>query len=131
MEKKLVTADELLAMGDAADGFELISGVLVGLEGKGPATTGLHSSVLSAAMVRMVGNYAVGRRLGIMTDARGGFRLSRDPDTVMLPDSAFVAKERLPPNRANMAFPDLAPDLVVEIASPAKLAEPSMRKTLA
>src|SRR5207245_800698 len=49
--------------------------------------------------------------------AEAGFKLASDPDTVRGPDIAFISRGRLPdPEPAG--FPDLAPDLVVEVLSP-------------
>src|SRR5204863_137465 len=53
--------------------------------------------------------------------AETGFTLSRGPDTVRAPDIAFVRRERLP-DPIPVGFPDLAPDLVVEVLSPGERA---------
>lgn len=46
-----------------------------------------------------------------------GFTISRTPDTVRVPDIAFIRRERLPdPEPAG--FAELAPDLVVDVLSP-------------
>jgi Uma2 family endonuclease len=56
-------------------------------------------------------------RAGQLFAAETGFTLARGPDTVRAPDIAFIRRERLPdPEPAG--FPDLAPDLVVEVLSP-------------
>ena len=47
-----------------------------------------------------------------------GFRIARDPDTVRAPDVAFIAAGRIPEGESPVAYPDLAPDLVVEVVSP-------------
>ena len=44
--------------------------------------------------------------------------LSRDPDTVLAPDAAFVRADRVPPPGHRQGFAALAPDLVVEVVSP-------------
>src|SRR6266566_3179000 len=49
--------------------------------------------------------------------AETGFTLARGPDTVRAPDIAFVRRDRLP-DPVTQGFPDLAPDLVVEVLSP-------------
>jgi Uma2 family endonuclease len=46
--------------------------------------------------------------------AETGFRIESEPDTVRAPDAAFVAKHRLPEAEPR-GYPDLAPDLVVEV----------------
>ena len=54
--------------------------------------------------------------LGLVVGAETGFVLFDDPPTVRAPDAAFVARERLPEDRAG--FARLAPDLAVEVVSP-------------
>lgn len=50
-----------------------------------------------------------------------GFTLARRPDTVRAPDLAYVSRERHP-DRMPDGFPEFAPDLAVEVRSPADLA---------
>jgi Uma2 family endonuclease len=59
--------------------------------------------------------------------AETGFRLARDPDTVRAPDVAYVGAERLARARVP-GFPELAPDLVVEVVSPNDTAAEVQRK---
>ncbi len=42
----------------------------------------------------------------------------RDPETVRVPDVAYVRAERLPETGVPVAFWELAPDLAVEVVSP-------------
>src|SRR5690242_20702927 len=52
----------------------------------------------------------------VMTEA--GYTLERGPDTVRGPDLSFVRSGQLSAEQARRGFPDLAPDLAVEIRSP-------------
>jgi Uma2 family endonuclease len=52
----------------------------------------------------------------------GGFVLERDPLTLLAPDISFVRKERIPPPDQREGFPQLAPDLVIEVLSPSNSA---------
>jgi Uma2 family endonuclease len=54
--------------------------------------------------------------LGVVSD-QSGFVLERDPDTLLGPDLAFVQSDRAPADENT--YPLLAPDLVVDVASPA------------
>ena len=45
-----------------------------------------------------------------------GYCLESDPDTVRAPDVAWIAPGRIPPG--TRGYPNLAPDLVVEVLSP-------------
>jgi Uma2 family endonuclease len=95
------------------DGFRyaLIAGELYRM----PPTMGPHGLLVLA-----IGWYLYGfvkeHRLGLVYD-QSGFILNRDPDTLLGPDLAFVAADRLPANRDG--YPEVVPDLV-EIASPSQ-----------
>ncbi|HVA25088.1 MAG TPA: Uma2 family endonuclease [Chloroflexota bacterium] len=47
-----------------------------------------------------------------------GYTLERRPDTVRGPDVSFVSRGRIGREQARKGFPDLAPDLAVEVRSP-------------
>ena len=48
-----------------------------------------------------------------------GYRVERDPDTVLAPDLSFVRAARLP-SLSDSSYSDLVPDLVVEVISPSE-----------
>jgi Uma2 family endonuclease len=56
-----------------------------------------------------------------------GFVLTRNPDTVLAPDLAFVRAERL--TDAGDAYLDFAPDLAIEVVSPSNTLAEIARKT--
>ena len=56
--------------------------------------------------------------LGKVFAAETGFRLARNPDTVVGADVAFVAAERIPPAGSPKGFWEGAPDLAAETISP-------------
>jgi Uma2 family endonuclease len=70
----------------------------------------INLSSLATVYVRQAG---LGRCFGAET----GFRLARNPDTVLAPDWAFITKERLPDPIPD-GFIQMAPDLVLETRSP-------------
>lgn len=113
-----VAARALLALGDAGSGYELVEGVLV----KMTPTGGGHGYValdLGGALRAFVKP----RRLGVVLAAETGFQLNppdKPPDTVLAPDVAFVQAERVPAQGSPEweGYWPLAPDLVVEVASP-------------
>ncbi len=108
---KLMTADELLAL-PRGDGkrYELIRGVLIE---KMPA--GKSQGVVGSRIDYALAHYAEGNDYGITLSSDTGYRLDRDPDTVRAPDVAWFAPGRLPEPDG---FPELAPDLAVEVKSP-------------
>jgi|SRR5579885_8863 len=59
-----------------------------------------------------------------------GFTLERDPDTVRAPDVCFIRKGRLPRDRAERGYPQMAPDIVFEVRSPNDTVAGLRRKAL-
>ena len=111
-EIKLMTADELLMM-PKGDGrrFELIRGVLIE---KMPGGDPHSEAVVRTGTVLTV--YSDDNDYGDVRSGEPGYRLDRDPDTVRAPDVAWFAPGRL--IRGRPGFPELVPDLAVEVKSP-------------
>src|SRR5437667_5394634 len=107
-----MTAEELLNASIPNKRTELVRGVLFVREPPG----GRHGSVTMKLALR-IGNYVERTGAGQVFAAETGFTLRRGPDTVRAPDIAFVRRERLP-DPIGDGFPELAPDLVVEVLSP-------------
>ncbi|MDP9367876.1 MAG: Uma2 family endonuclease [Chloroflexota bacterium] len=110
---RLMTAEALAAL--PADGYQydLIDGEL-----RRMFPPGAEHGEIAFELSRRIGNYVVERGRGRVYAAKTGFLLRRDPDTVLAPDLAFVQAERLPPRAERRGYLPLAPDLVVEVASP-------------
>ncbi len=58
------------------------------------------------------------RRLGKVFSADTGYRIQRDPDTVLAPDVSFVRREEIPADGLPVQFWNLAPTLAAEVISP-------------
>jgi Uma2 family endonuclease len=117
-EPVLVTADELLRLPEDGWRYELVEGRLVRMTPAG-IRHGEIVLLLGGAVLDLVRKHDLGRVVG----AEAGFRLSPPgaPDTVLAPDVAFVRAGRIEPAAPEWEkFPRLAPDLVVEIASPSQ-----------
>lgn len=65
-------------------------------------------------------SYVRQHQLGKAVGGDPGFVLARDPDLVLAPDIAFVRANRLEPDRDQVRFFQLSPDLAVEIISPSE-----------
>ena len=111
---RLITAAELLAMPrQAGRRCELIRGVLVE---KMP--TGFAHSVAVTMIATVLNLWAGPRGYGVVVSGEPGYTLEvGPPDTVMAPDVAWIAPGRMPP-AGSSGFPQLAPDLAVEVKSP-------------
>ncbi len=112
------TADMLERLPDDRWHYELLEGRVLRMP-----PPGTDHGNLEARLSRRLGNYVEDQRLGEIYVGEGGWDLTRpdEPaDTVLGADVAFVRAERLPlpPPRRGTSYRPLAPDLVVEIASP-------------
>lgn len=118
-EEVLVTAQDLMALSGETGRYELVQGRLVRMP-----PTGLEHGALALRLGSALLRFVDQDGFGLVTGAETGFLLSRPgaPDTVLAPDIAFIAANRVP--AAGSAdwtqFPRLTPDLVVEIASPSQ-----------
>ena len=107
-----LTAADLLELDGAGVRGELIRGVLC----ETMATGHLHGKIavkLSAVMLA----FADPRALGTVVGSDSGVLLERDLDTVREPDVAFFSAAKMPLDAESPGYAEVAPDLVVEIAS--------------
>lgn len=115
-----MTVDELLARPDDGWRYELVEGRLVRMPG-----SGLEASRIAAYLLWALLSFVMPRQLGAITGADGTYDLTLPGDsgaTGLVPDVAFVAAHRLPPRTSPdyAKAPRLAPDLVVDVASPSQ-----------
>ena len=109
---KLVTADELLRMPrEGGVRYELIRGVLVP---KMPP--GDPHRIAVGRITTAIGNWSDEKDYGSVGAGEPGYLLDRDPDTVRAPDVVWIAPGRVP--EGTQGYPELAPDLAVEVKSP-------------
>ncbi len=111
-KQKLMTADELLRM-PRGEGkrYELVRGVLIE---KMPTGDPHGDTVMRTTL--LIGNYSEDKDYGVVRTGEPGYRLERGPDTVRAPDVAWIAPGRIAPG--TQGYPELAPDLAVEVKSP-------------
>ncbi len=112
-EARLLTADDLLRLDGEGVRGELIRGVLCETMAAGQE----HGEIamrLGAALLGFIEPRGLGRVMG----SDSGVWLDRDPDTVREPDVAFFSVGTIPVDSRVTGYAEVAPDLVVEIASP-------------
>ena len=107
-----MTAEEVFALPESDVQYELVRGQLREVQMAGWQ----HGSV-EANIIAILVTDPVARSVGRTVSGDTAFVLARDPDTVRIPDVAFVRHERLPPPLVS-GRAALAPDLAVEIRSP-------------
>ncbi|MFN8634541.1 MAG: Uma2 family endonuclease [Chloroflexota bacterium] len=110
---KLMTADQLLDLPDDGMQHELVRGVL-----RTMAPPGLQHGRSGSSIGRSLDRYVEANRLGEVILIETGDRLTRDPDTVRVPDVGFLSNERLREVGDVVGYVPGAPDLVVEVISP-------------
>src|SRR5215216_2421839 len=120
---KLMTAEELEAMGSADELLELIEGEILEVAAAG----GKHGAIESR-LHHHISVCVYRDSLGELFGSDTGFMIGRNPDSVLMPDIAFVAAERIPDEGVWDGFVPLAPDLAVEIASPSNRKGELLRK---
>lgn len=120
---RMITADELLAMPDDGNRYELVQGELICM-----SPSFILPSVVSGNVYLEVGTFVRRGRLGLCGTAEGGFLLESAPDTVRAPDVWFVKAERVPADGLPEGFWPGAPDLAVEVLSPSDRFVDVMRK---
>jgi Uma2 family endonuclease len=108
-----ITADELMTTPDDGVRRELIEGEI-----REMAPAGLEHSVVAANFATELNVHVRKHKLGVVGTADPTFRLAGDPDTVRVPDVAFVRRERIEQHGLTKSFWAGAPDLAVEIVSP-------------
>lgn len=115
------TAADLVREVAGGDKFlELIDGVLL------EKPVGFPESVVAGLLLARLNAFVLPRRLGICSGPDGGFLL--EDGLIRLPDLAFIAAERLPPDWRNQPVLACSPTLAVEIVSPGNTREELARK---
>ena len=112
--RKLLTADDLLAMPDDGKKYELVRGELIEM----PPPGFMHGLVVGRIGQRF-GAFVDEHSPGFVVTSEVGIYSERDPDTVIAPDCAVISLERIPtpfPTRGYIF--GVVPDLVVEVISP-------------
>ena len=109
---RLHTAEDLWRMpGD--EPWEIWNGELRRVPGSGDRATRTALAIGASLFA-----YERQTDLGIATSSDGSFVLSTHPDTVVIPDAAFVRWERIPDHHDPAKYFPVAPDLAVEVQSP-------------
>jgi Uma2 family endonuclease len=106
----LMTADELLRLADDGCRYELVRGELRKMSPSGARHARVAAQIIGS-LIRHVNE----RKLGAVYASEGGFRISRNPDTVRAPDAAFVRQERVVDTPGFFEGP---PDVAIEVVSP-------------
>lgn len=110
-ELKLVTAEELLRMGDIGR-CELIYGEI-----RHMSPPGAEHGAVAMRLGMYLGMHVSEHDLGVVLAAETGFKIETKPDLVRAPDACFIRKERLRGPLPKGYYPGV-PDLAVEVKFP-------------
>ena len=108
---KLITGEELLAMGDIGP-CELIDGRIVRMN-----PIGRSHAYVAANLSMALNQFVRQQKLGEVLVGEIGIFIQRKPDRIRAADVVFVSKERLAQTTVS-GYLKVAPNLVVEIISP-------------
>ena len=110
--KALIKAEDLLAIQSATGkNYELVRGEL-----REVVTGYRHGQVVTCIAFLLEGWRRETDAGDVLAEA--GYTLERDPDTVRGPDISFVRKGRFPAGPPKRGFPEIAPDVAIEVRSP-------------
>lgn len=112
LTEPLVTAEDLERLSAEGHRCELVYGELIPMP-----PVGNEQGAKTNDLLVMVGFFVRQNKLGQGFTSETGFRLSRDPDTVLAPDWAFISQDRLS-GPVDRSFGEIVPDLVLETRSP-------------
>ncbi len=110
-EIKLITGDELAAMGDIGP-CELVEGRIMPM-----SPTGDEHGSYEGNFYAVLRAFVQSHRLGKVRVGEVGVYTRRNPDTVRGADVLFISTERYA-RKQSRSFLDVAPDLIVEVLSP-------------
>ncbi len=113
VQQREVTAEEfwqIVQKSGDKQRLELIDGAIVEMPPSSPENT-----ITAGRILAFVFNFVEERNLGFVSGADGGYTLS--PNTVFVPDVAFVSKARVPTIPREFQG---APDLAIEVISPSE-----------
>ncbi|WP_165233439.1 Uma2 family endonuclease [Aquisphaera insulae] len=118
----LATEADLLAVNQRKNRIcELVDGVIVE---KG---MGLRESLIAAALISMLRNHVLPRKLGLVSGEAGTLKLC--PGLIRVPDVAFLPWARLPEGRVpSEPMPQIAPELAIEVLSDSNTRSEMLRK---
>jgi Uma2 family endonuclease len=112
--RTFATEDDLLQTPEDGQKYELVDGEILVSPGAGAR----HGRICVRLMTRLDA-FVSEHKLGYVLEGQTGFRIPGKADhrDIRIPDLTFVAAHRFPEGPPS-GFPDLAPDLAVEVLSP-------------
>lgn len=123
VDRKLMTAEELLLLPDDGMRHELIDGEL-----RSMAPAGAEHGDIGGPIHTHIGAFLLDHPIARIWTSDTGFLLRRNPDRVRAPDVSVVRLERIPAEGLPRGYFPGAPDLAVEVVSPGDTAPEVLEK---
>ena len=112
--RKLLTADDLLAMPDDGNRYELVRGELVSMP-----PPGIMHTVVTGHIGGHIWNFIRANNLDFIAGPEAAAFIEQNPDTVRAADYALIPYRGGVDSLPDQGYaPDLVPELVVEVISP-------------
>ena len=108
----LSTAEDLMKLSTKGR-YELIKGVIYEM-----SPSGERHGFIAWKIGYIIGKYVQENKLGIITAAETGYKLSSEPDTVRAPDVAFKSNRKVQEGGITDGYSTVMPEIVVEVSSP-------------
>ena len=112
VQTPLMTAEELERLPSDEWRYELIEGVLHKM-----AAASYYHAKLANRFAHRLTTYVEAHQLGEVS-GESGWVIATTPDTVRIPDAAFLVQQRVATGQEVTGFQRGAPDLVLEVISP-------------
>src|SRR5262249_53619052 len=113
---KLWTIEDLDAVEDDGGLYELLRGELIEVPG-----AKFEHGFLVGRLLTWLGTFVDRHGLGVVIN-NCAFAIAHDPDSLLIPDVAFVSAERLPGDEENWEVYLGPPDAALEVVSPSDTA---------
>jgi len=111
--EKLLTAAEYLALSDDGQHTELVRGAIIEMN-----MPGFEHGDICGTVYYILRSFVSERDLGRVVSNDTGILTERDPDTVRGADIAYYSYARLPKEERPKGYPEVSPELVIEVLSP-------------
>ena len=112
---QIISAEEYALVPDIGHRTELVRGRIIEL----PPANYWHG-IVCGYIARALGNWVGDRNLGRITINDSGIVTERDPDTLRGADVAYYSYDRIPKGAHPGKYPDVPPEIVIEVRSPSE-----------
>jgi Uma2 family endonuclease len=117
---RVLTPEDLEAMGEEGERYEIVRGELWEVQG-----TGIRHGASTGRLQWYLSTFVCERNLGEVLTSDTRYVFPGNPTSTLAPDISFVRGDRWPPGELPDGYGRVVPDLVVEFMSPSNT-EPEM-----